>query len=112
MAIELVPNNNTRVRIKAVQENEDSGELEPASGLVMTIRVAENATSTTAIGTLSYTATEFPLKLGDYTAMILGTDIQSQLEANYMDTPVVVQLVYGTTIRGYVDAIVRPVRSL
>jgi hypothetical protein len=111
-AIELVPNNDTRVRIRAVTEDADDGELEPASGLVITIRVAENATSTAAIGSLTYTATEFPQKLGDYTAVILGSAIASQLEADYMDTPVVIQLVYGTSVRGYVDAIVRSARSL
>ena len=112
MAIELVPNNNTRVRIRALAENAESGELEAASDLVITIRVAEHATSTAAIGSMTYTANEFSLKQGDYSATIPGDDITDELEADYMNTPVVIQLVYGTVIRAYVDAIVRPVRSL
>jgi hypothetical protein len=110
--IELVPNNSERVRIHALSEDEETGVLQPATGLSFTVRVAESATSTAAIGTMSYTATELVGRLGDYIATIPGTDITSQLVSDYMNERVVIQVLEGTALQVYLDAIVRPVRRV
>ena len=109
--IELVPANTTRVIARLVKNNDDTGDPEPATGLNVIVRVAETATSTGAIGVLSYNAQELVEEPGVYVAMILGADITSAL-TSYMNQRVVVQVLESTNLKGYYDAIVRPVRNL
>jgi hypothetical protein len=49
---------------------------------------------------------------GDYSVTIPGGDIANDLESTYMNIGVKIQLVSATSIFGYLDAIVRPVRRL
>jgi hypothetical protein len=59
--LELVPNNTKRVEFTVFTPNA-AGTNTPAAGLTVTVRVALAATSTSHVGSMSYTATEYTLQ--------------------------------------------------
>lgn len=56
--------------------------------------------------------TEFSGTPGSYTSEVPGADIASILVPTYVDQKVYIQLVQGSTIRGFVEAVVRLTRLL
>lgn len=108
----LVPNNTSRAEFR-ITEPDAAGAPTAVTGLSLTIRVTATSGATAAIGSLSYSATEYTGDgEGTYYADLPGAQIATDLDnATYMDQEVYIQAVSGTVIRGYRRARVRPTRE-
>ena len=108
----LVPNNTSRAEFRITEPNA-AGAPTAVTGLSLTIRVAASSGATAAIGSLSYSATEYTGEgAGTYYADLPGAQIDTDLNnATYLDQEVYIQAVSGTVIRGYRRARVRLTRE-
>jgi len=114
--IELVPNNTKRIDLSVWSPNANA-QATAVSGITIIVRVAASPTATAAIGSMNYTATAYASLLTSaphYYADILGADVDSAIsggQAQY-DTQYAIQVIEGTVVTAYLDAIIRRTRRL